>query len=165
MPVSEKPLLQRVIEMAKQLPFVDEVMVATTILEKDGPIALLARECGVQSCRGDAINLLQRFADASADMKEKDNIIRITADNPFNWVEISQSLYEVHEDNGNDYTCIDGLSKIVCEVIRVRALRDVAIKEDLDPFDKEHVTPYFRKHKESFKIKFLPADFQGLGMT
>ena len=161
-PVAGIPLLKRVVDIVKQLPFIDEVYIATTLLEEDDTIEILSNEYNVKCFRGDSLNVLKRYADAAADMDEKDNIVRITADNPFNWVEISQSLYEVHEDNGNDYTCIDGLSKIVCEVIRVRALRGAAVKENLDPFDKEHVTSYFRKHKENFKVECLPSDFHGL---
>ena len=161
-PVAGIPLLKRVVGTVKQLPFIDEVYIATTILEEDDTIEILSNEYNVKCFRGDSLNVLKRYADAASDMDEKDNIVRITADNPFNWLEVSQCLYDIHEDHGNDYTCIDGLSKIVCEVIRVRALKEAAIQENLSPFDKEHVTPYFRKNKKDFKTQFLPPDFQGI---
>ncbi len=32
----------------------------------------------------------------------------------------------------------------------------------MEPFDREHVTPYFRKHKDQFKIKTFPVNYAGL---
>lgn len=162
MPVAGLPLLHRVIETVKGLSMVDEVMVATTDLPEDEPVVLAAKGAGVKVYRGSALDVLDRFAGAAADMDEHDNIIRFTADNPMNFYEGTQKAFALHQDGGFDYTHIDGLSHIVAEFIRVRVLREAAASANADQFDREHVTPYFRKHREAFRVNTLAADFAGL---
>jgi sialic acid synthase len=157
-----KPLLQRVIETAKLIVFADEIIVATTDLQEDNPIESLANELKVSVFRGDTLNVLDRFIHATNHLDEKDHIIRFTADNPLNWVEKSKKLFDIHLGNDNDYTCIDGLSHIVFEIVRVRSLRDSSKAHNLTPFDCEHVTSYIRKNKRIFKVIELPSDFDGL---
>lgn len=155
------PLLYRVVNTVKQLSFINEVMVATTDLEADDPIEGAAKQLGVMCYRGSALDVLNRFVEASIDLKEEDIVVRFTADNPFNYISISEVAYEKHIDGKFDYTHVDGLSHIVPEFIRVRALRE-AEKATMESFDREHVTPYFRKKKELFAVQTLPANFEGL---
>lgn len=162
MPVAGKPLINWVIESARHLPFVDEVCLATTSLQQDDPIAAVAESSGAIVFRGSATNVLERYTEASADMNEEDVVIRLTGDNPLNYSDLTEKLYEIHTSNKNDYTHIDGLSHIVAEFITVRALRDANRSSTLALFDKEHVTPFFRKHRDLFRVETLPAGFSGL---
>lgn len=162
MPVSGKPLLQRVIETAQLLTFADDIIVATTDLPEDDPIESFAKRFNINVYRGDALDVLSRFANATRHLDEKDHIVRLTADNPLNWVDNSVKLFDHYIANNCDYTCIEGLSHIVCEVMTVRALRDAANDPNLTPFDREHVTPYFRRRRDIFRSVELPADFGGL---
>jgi sialic acid synthase SpsE/spore coat polysaccharide biosynthesis protein SpsF (cytidylyltransferase family) len=156
------PLLERVITMVKNLPFVDEVLVATTHLPEDNPIELVAKSHNVKFHRGSVTNVLERFYASSLDMDEEDTIIRFTADNALNYTEGSNNLFKIHIENNNDYTHIEGLSHVVPEFIKTRVIRDAFKDSRLDDFDKEHVTPYFRKHRNHVKVETLPANFKGL---
>lgn len=162
MPVSGIPLLARVINMVKGLGFIDEVIVATTTLPEDAPIVSVAQSLNVSVYQGSALNVLERYVGASAGLHEDDCIMRITADNPFNNYDITLKVFGLHKSEGNDYTHIEGLSHIVPEFINVRALRDVFNNGNPDTFDKEHVTPFFRKHRDNFKVLTLPANYEGL---
>lgn len=162
MHVAGVPLLERVISMVKNLPFVDEVMVATTNLAEDNPIELVTKSHQIKLFRGSATDVLQRYYDSSLDMDEEDTLVRFTADNPFNYTDASGKLFQIHRNNQNDYTHIEGLSHIVPEFIRVRALRDAVKSGRVDSFDSEHVTPHFRKNRNKFKLETLPANFNGL---
>lgn len=162
MPVSGVPLLIRVINTVKGLPFIHEIQVATTNLPEDEPIVSVAISAGVKVYRGSALNVLERFHDASLDLTENDCIVRFTADNPFNNYQITSKLFSIHQKLRNDYTHIDGLSHIVAEFIRVGALREAFSSNRLDNFDREHVSPFFRKNRELFKVETLPADYTGL---
>lgn len=162
MHVAGVSLLERVIIMVKNLPFIDEVMVATTNLTEDNPIELVSKSHQIKLFRGSATDVLQRYYDCSLDMNEDDTLVRFTADNPFNYTEASGQLFQIHRNNQNDYTHIEGLSHIVPEFIKVRALRDAVRSGRLDSFDKEHVTPYFRKNRNKIKVEALPANFSGL---
>lgn len=159
--VAGKPLLYTVVESVKKLPFIDEIMIATTKAVADDPIAAAANNLGVLIYRGDSVNVLKRYKDASADMEEEDLIVRFTADNPIYKVDTATKLYDFHVKENNDYTHIDGLSHIVPEFLKVRALREIHSLVETD-FDKEHVTPYLRKNKNIFKVQTLPSDFDGL---
>ena len=161
MSVAGTPLLYRVVNSVRQIPFVDEIMIATTRAVADDPIAAAANNLGVYIFRGDSQNVLKRYKDASGDMDEEDLVMRITADNPIYNIPIVNQVYQQHLLGDYDYTYIDGLSHVVPEFIKVRALREIeaVAKED---FDKEHVTPYIRKNKEFFKTHKLQADFGGL---
>jgi sialic acid synthase len=161
-PIAGKSLLERVITSTKRLPFVDEIQIATTTLPEDEPIIQMAIHFGVKVFRGSALNVLERYAEAASDMHENDTVVRITADNPVNFTEVSSQVYAIHEANRNDYTHIEGLSHVANEFIRVRALIEASKHIALDNFDKEHVTPFFRRHRNLFKVETLPADFGGL---
>ncbi len=162
MPVAGIPLLQLVVEMVQSIDFIGEVMVATTVLDEDGPIEAMSLQLGAKVFRGSATNLLERYYEASLDMNEEDIVVRFTADNLWNNIALTRRLFDLHVDNRNDYTHIDGLSHIVAEFIGVRALREAARHPNLNPFDKEHVTPFFRRRRDLFKVQTLAPSFGGL---
>ena len=162
MPVASVPLLQRVVELAQSMEFINEVWIATTLLDEDRPIEAMANHLGVQVFRGSALNVLERFYKASVDMDEADTIVRMTADNLWNNLSISCHLHQLHVQGEFDYSHIDGLSHVVVECINVRALRRVYTSSGLTQFDKEHVTPFFRRNKAMFKVNTLAPDYMGL---
>jgi sialic acid synthase SpsE/spore coat polysaccharide biosynthesis protein SpsF (cytidylyltransferase family) len=155
------PLLYRVIESVRAIPFIDEVVVATTQSNADDPIEAASLALNVKVYRGDALDVLNRFTESVADLKETDCVIRFTADNPLNYWEATQQAYELHRAGNYDYTYVEGLSHIVPEFIQVRALRE-ANKIAKDNFDREHVTPFLRRNKSLFALNMLPKDFFGL---
>jgi sialic acid synthase SpsE/spore coat polysaccharide biosynthesis protein SpsF (cytidylyltransferase family) len=162
MSVKGIPLLYRVLKSVSSAGVFDEIMVATTDLPEDDPIESTVRHLGFGIYRGSALNVLDRFSEASEGLKETDTVVRFTADNPWNHPEITRHALKIHAEESNDYTCIDGLSHVVPEFIRVRALRDLARNERTDAYDQEHVTPFFRKNPTRFKTRILPSDFGGL---
>ena len=159
--VAGKTLLERVIQRAKAMKFVDQITIATTKKAIDNPIADYAKQSGVQCCRGSEEDVLQRFIDASEDMKDSDCVLRFTADNPLYDAEISEKVYKKHIDGNYDYTSIDGLSHIIPEFIKKSALVKVG-KIATENFDREHVTPFFRKNPDKFKVQKLDSTFAGL---
>lgn len=161
MSVNEIPLLYRVISSIKKLEFIDEIIIATTDMVADTPIEAAAKDLGVSIFRGDSLNVLKRFIDATSDLDEHDVIIRFTADNPLYNEYISSKAYEKHLEAKADYTYIHGLSHIVPEIVNVGALRE-ANNLSKENFDKEHVTPFLRKNSNLFKLQELSNDFEGL---
>lgn len=161
MVVNGIPLLHRVCYIVKKLDFIDEVMVATSQMEADDPIEAVAKQMGVNCFRGSALDVLDRFVQASADMMEDDIVVRFTADNPLNYPEASEEAFHNHVDGRYDYTHIHRLSHIVPEFIRVSALREAGRLAKTD-FDREHATPFFRKNLNIFKVLELPNTFKEL---
>jgi spore coat polysaccharide biosynthesis protein SpsF len=68
--VAGKPLLARVLERIRAMPFVDEVCVATTREAADEPIAALAERRGVLCVKGDQNDVLLRFVQAAEDLSD-----------------------------------------------------------------------------------------------
>ena len=154
-------LLARVLDRIEAMSFIDEAVVATTLDAADDPIAALAASRGVRCARGDRDDLLARFLQAAADLADEDVIVRFTADNPLYDPARSAQAYQKHVSGTYDYTHVEGLSHMVPEFVRAGALRRSA-EGTWDPFDREHVTPYLRKHAEEFRVQTLPGDFAGL---
>ena len=148
--VSGTPLLYRVIENIKKLDFVDDIVIATTSLEADQPIVSAAHALNVKVYQGSSLNVLERFVKASSDMDEDDLLIRFTADNPICIASITKSVFEIAKEK--DYVAIDGLSHIVPEFMKVKALRRVKELAD-DPIDIEHVTTFLERKRESHYFK------------
>ena len=155
------PLLARVLDRIGAMSFVDEVVVATTLDAADDPIVAVVESRGVRCVRGDREDLLGRFLQSAADLDDADVIVRFTADNPLYDPGRSAQAFQKHLAGGFEYTHVDGLSHMVGELIQVGALRRAG-ESTADPFDREHVTPYLRKHAEDFSVQTLPPDFAGL---
>ena len=161
MPIAGRPLLLRVVERVNGMPFVDDIVIATTAEPADRPIAALATELGVRCLTGDADDVLARFGAASSELHKDDTVVRITADNPLYDPVRSTRAFDSHREAAAHYTHIDGLSHVVPEFIQVRALRE-ACRMAKDPFEREHVTPFLRRQLEDPRVNCLPSNFAGL---
>ena len=161
MSVHNIPLLYRVVNNARKLSFVDEVIVATTSLEADKPIIAASKHLGIRVVEGSSLNVLKRFIEATSGLDDSDVVMRLTADNPILIHDVAKLLFDKLGDA--DYISIDKLSHICPEFIRVKALRELnRISED--PRDLEHVTHMFRRKegKVRFNVKIEPSNFEGL---
>nr|WP_161501306.1 N-acetylneuraminate synthase family protein [Rhodopirellula sp. SM50] len=161
MSVGGKPLLARVIERVRAIESIDQVTVATTTDMADDPIDAMARHLGVGICRGDRQDVLDRFRQAAEFNADDDCILRYTADNPIYDPGVTQLALKKHLESDFEYTHIDGLSHMVPEFLSVGALRRAAELASED-YDREHVTPFIRKHTDRFRCQTLAADFAGL---
>jgi sialic acid synthase SpsE/spore coat polysaccharide biosynthesis protein SpsF (cytidylyltransferase family) len=161
MAVNGKPLLVRVVERVRAMAFVGKITVATTSDIADDPIAALVRQLGIDLYRGDREDVLNRFVQAVAGDELTDTVLRFTADNPVYDVAITERALAEFKAGDFSYACISGLSHVVPEFIKVEALR-AAGEDAIDAFDREHVTPFLRRHSDRFSNLVLAPDFEGL---
>lgn len=163
-PLAGRPLLEYVVRRlmvaASALPR-GELLVATTTAAQDGATAEACRQLGVACFRGQPTDVLGRYLDATADLAADDLVVRATADNPLYCPRRSQLIVAHHENEPADYTCIDGLSYVVPEVMTAGALRRMA-RMAWSAHCREHVTPLFRQPGQPFRTAMLPAGWQGL---
>ncbi len=138
-----------------------EVLVATSTARDDGATEQLCRELGVDCFRGPEDDVLARYVAASEDLADDDLVVRATADNPLYCPRRTASIVSEHLRTGADYTCIENLSYVVPEVMKVSALRTMA-RLTLDAHCREHVTPYFRLGSRPFRVRQLPPSWHGL---
>lgn len=103
-----RPVLDWVVEAARQAPGVDEVIVATSILPQDDVIAEWAKRKGVAVFRGSETDVLSRYLGA-AHQTNADVLVRLTGDCPF----------------------LD--PKVIGEVIALRSMKNAAYATNTDP--------------------------------
>lgn len=80
-PAAGRPLLALMLERVRAFDAVDEVVVATTVLERDDVIAQLASDAGFAVYRGSEDDVLDRFRGA-AEQAGAGTVVRLTSDCP-----------------------------------------------------------------------------------
>lgn len=146
-------LLAHVVNRAKPVTGVHEVIVATTMRTTDEAIYSFCMANNHNCYRGSEDDVLDRFVKA-AEMYQLDVVVRLTGDNPFISPETIESVVQQHIQGEVDYSITEGLPLGTnIEVISYTALERAA-KEATEQADREHVTPYIRRNS-SFKKQTL----------
>lgn len=140
------PLLKQVVERVRAAKRLDEVVVATTVLKEDDPIALFCQREEIPVFRGDSEDVLNRYHEA-AKAFGAEGIVRITADCPLMDPEVIDRVVDRYLEEEADYvtntlrtTYPDGED---VEVFSFAALERAWRQAHL-PAEREHVTPYFK---------------------
>ena len=158
--LSGQPLLWHVNERTKWCRGVDEIVLASTVNEKDDVLESFADDNDVKFFRGSEEDVLGRYLGAGKKYNI-DLIIRITSDCPLIDPRTVDKLIEKHIESGADYssntlerTYPRGLD---AEVFSIALLEEVD-KVATERFQREHVTPYFYQKPSKFKLNNLPAE-------
>jgi spore coat polysaccharide biosynthesis protein SpsF len=135
------------------------VVVATSDLDRDDPIAALATAHGAPVVRGSEHDVLARFV-AVLEQFPASTVVRITADCPLTDPQLVRAVLALHDETGADYTSNvlprsfpKGLD---VEVVTAAALR-AAHHEACDPREREHVTPFVYRRSERFRLANLAS--------
>ncbi len=152
--IDGKPLLWHVVNRLKYATKIDDIIVATTVSEKDDKIEEWCKENNVHCFRGSEENVLNRYYSAS-EAFPSDYVVRITADDPFKEPKVIDAVITKLIEEGYDHVTNnlppsfpEGLD---CEAFKKEAL-DRSEKEAETAFEREHVTQYIYHHPEIFKI-------------
>jgi spore coat polysaccharide biosynthesis protein SpsF (cytidylyltransferase family) len=136
-----------------------EVVVATTDLDRDDPVAELAAAHGVGCVRGSEADVLSRFAKALA-AHPAEEVVRLTADCPLTDPGLVEAARTLLRSTGADYagntpirTFPDGLD---VEVMTAETFATID-REATDPLDREHVTRFVLQRPERFRLANLRA--------
>ena len=150
-------VLGHVVRRARRAAAVSEVVVATTTQPLDDELAALATRLGAGVFRGSEADVLGRFAGAlAAAAGPAATVVRLTADNPAIDPALLDAAVAHHLATGADYTHTTGLPLGTnFEIISAAALCR-AHAEATQPAEREHVTPYLRRHPELFRLETLP---------
>lgn len=162
--LGEKPILQWVVEAAKKIAMIDDVIVATTDSELDKPIINWCKNNEITYFQGSELDVLERYYRAAKEFSA-DVVVRITADCPLLDANIAGQVLYIVSQGLADYasnvlppTWPDGLD---CEAFTFQAL-ETAYLNAVRPSDREHVTPYIRNNQYKFKVVNVPSPIQGL---
>jgi spore coat polysaccharide biosynthesis protein SpsF len=127
---------------------VGPVVLATTTGADDDVLAVMAARLGARIHRGDEEDVLGRTVAAAA-AHGLDRLLRATGDNPFVDVDGPARALALLTA-GVDYACEDGLpTGAAVEAVTFSALARSAV-EATDPFDREHVTTFIKRHPDRY---------------
>jgi len=152
-----KPLIWHVCNRLKKSTRIDKIVLATTVSKADYALAEWAIENEISLFRGSEDDVLSRYYHAAFEAKA-DVITRITADDPFKDAHVIDKVVDLLTKNKLDFafnnyppSFPEGLDT---EVFTFQAL-EKAYLNSVDPFEREHVTQYFYRNREMFKMENL----------
>jgi len=159
-----RPVIFWPVEAAKRISGVDQVVVATSVHEADDAISLWCEENDVSCYRGPENDVLSRY-EIAARAENADIVVRLTGDCPLLDPHVCAEVLTLRAITNADYatnadpaTWPDGLD---CEVI-TRDAFDCAVANATLSSEREHVTPYIRNRRHTFKIETLICPIPGL---
>jgi spore coat polysaccharide biosynthesis protein SpsF len=168
-PILGRPLLALQLERVARSRCIDQVMIATSEDASDDPLEALGRELGLLVHRGNLHDVLDRYTQAARRVRPA-TVVRLTGDCPLLDPAVIDEVIGFYADGAYDYasntiepTYPDGLD---CEVFKFAALERAWLEAKL-PSEREHVTPFLKKHPELFRLGSYksPVDHSALRWT
>ena len=159
MKIGDRDLLGHILDRLKLLKVMDcQVVVATSIERQDDEIERFCQKEGVPCFRGSEKNVLERYW-LCARQYQFDNIVRLTADNPFIDIEELEHLILFHSTEAADYSYSDTELPVGmgAEIFSMDALSKTMKKANKDNHF-EHVDDYILENKNQFKCRKLDVD-------
>lgn len=153
--IAGKPLLAHVLGRLAGLSHKATVVVATTVAARDDTIAVWCAEKDVACFRGDELDVLDRYYQCARSYGF-DQVVRLTADNPFTDIVELDRLIDRHMADENDYTHAFGTLPVGvgAEIFTFPAL-ERSQREGLLEHQREHVNEYFTDMPHLFSIGIL----------
>ena len=157
--ISGKPLLQHVVERLARAKRVSEVVVATTPHPRDEAIVALARSLGIRAVVGSEEDVLARYLLAAREA-QADVVVRVTGDCPLIDAGLADSVVDAFYHHNVDYATnreAAGFPRgMDAEVFSMHSFEEVA-REAVLSYEREHVTPYYYRHPDRFRIVQVDA--------
>lgn len=150
--IGNKNLLEHILFRLSKLKHNVQVIIATSVLEKDDQVEKFCKEKNIKCFRGSETNVLERYY-LCAKENGFEHIVRLTGDNPFTDVEELDNLIELHLKINADYSrSFASLPKgIGAEIFTFKALEQ-SYKHGDKENHKEHVNEYIEENEDRFKI-------------
>ena len=174
--IQGRPMLLRVVDRTAAARRIDQVVIATSTLPSDDPIATLCRQNHVECFRGDESDVLRRYADAARHYGAS-LITRVTSDCPLLDPTVTDRVIDAfHRSHDDDETKVAAYASntlkrtwprgLDTEVFTAETLYQ-ADRRTTEPYHRTHVTPYIYENPEQFHL--LPVydetDFSHLRWT
>jgi spore coat polysaccharide biosynthesis protein SpsF len=158
-PLEGRPLLEWVIlsaragEKAWTLTGSSRVVVASSQAPENDPVEKLCNDLGVKCYRGNENDVASRFTELLAQYRA-DSFIRVSGDSPLLEAGIFSEVVETARNLGevDIVTTVDSGVPSGCHVEWVRARTFLESFSEFDKDDREHVTRFFYRNPERFKV-------------
>ncbi len=154
MPLGDAPLIAHVVQRVSQIRGIDGF--ACAIPKGDTQLAKTLDVLGVPTVTGSAQDVLGRYRRA-AEIVDADVIMRITADCPLLDPVVAECVLALYRSDpgieyaSNDTTCSGFPDGLDVEVFSRSALYWAA-RQATDAVDREHVTPWLRRHVKKVRL-------------
>ncbi len=149
LPLAGKSVIEHAMESLARVDV--EVHALLTDEESVGRLERPARRCGFEVFAGDPDDVLARFA-AAARHWNIDRYFRATGDNPLVSSRLALMLEELHAARGADFSGFLGPPLGTCvELVEAWALF-AADREAVDPYEREHVSPFIYRRTDRFRV-------------
>ncbi|HWC23338.1 MAG TPA: NTP transferase domain-containing protein [Flexivirga sp.] len=128
-----------------------DVVVATSVERDDDALAVALESAGVAVFRGDLHDTLGRFVGATDGLADDDLVVRLTGDNVGPDGTYVEELIARMREAGQDYVRVttETIYGMGAEVFTAGLLRE-ADRSAETAYDREHVTPWIRRHTDDF---------------
>lgn len=160
LPLSGAPLLIHLVNRVQQAKYHGKIVVATTTSPLDDPIQELCVNEGISCYRGHPTDLLDRHYKAGIKFGA-DAVVKIPSDVPLIDPDVIDRILQVYLDNPKTFDYVSNLHPPSypdgndVEVISMWALKK-AWFESLQPFEREHTTPYIWERPDQFRLANVP---------
>lgn len=167
LPLCGKSVLEVMLERLQR--FKENIIIATTDDGTQTPIVELCKDLQINYVEGDSDHVLARYYKAALkfDLYEDDIIVRLTSDCPLIDPKIVQETIRFFQNSDAEYVCAcqnSGFPRgMDTEVFRVKHLREAYLNATSE-YEKEHVTPYIKKHFKCSSFK-NPTDHSKYRLT
>jgi len=152
--LGSKPLLSHVISRVKSATLVSKVMVATSEMPEDDPIANFCELNQISCFRGSLSDVAYRLSQA-AFLAQVDSFIRINGDSPLIDPDLIDKLISFYKMGNYDLVTNTQLRTFPkgqsVEVIRLSSFQKMYSQIE-DDFDREHVTTSYYKNPSLYNI-------------
>ena len=156
LPIQGRPLLAWHLERLKRAQRLDVVAVATVDAPESAPILELCRELGVPVTLGPEDDVLARYHQC-AETHGAEVVVRVTSDCPLIDPELVDAVIERFLAGDTDYVALD--VSVFPRGLDVeafgRASLDEAFARAIEPYEREHVTPYLYRTPGRFRVTRL----------
>lgn len=153
-------MLQYVLDRLARLDVLSETIVATSTDPSDDPIDEFCRRIGSSCFRGSLDNVAERFLQA-ARAHRLSAFVRISGDSPLLDQRLVARGVALFAESAADLatnvfprTYPPGMS---VEVVRTETFERI-VPELVEHYDREHVTNYFYRHADRFRIESFALD-------
>lgn len=156
-PIIGKPMILHVLDRLSRSRYIDEIILATSILDKELPLVNLVLDAGYKVFRGEEDNVLKRYIDANRKYGG-DIIVRVTGDCPLIDSTIVDNVVSHFLMYDYDYVRLDVPDTFIrgfdVEVFSKEALERTYEKVNTNNEEqyKEHVTLYMYRNQGEFKV-------------
>ncbi|MFK7696928.1 cytidylyltransferase domain-containing protein [Paenibacillus sp. HJGM_3] len=148
--LGETTVLELVVNRVKASQKIQEVIVATSILERDDPIESLCKSINVRCYRGSETDVMERYYYAAKEARA-DNIVRVTCDCPLVDPDTIDELIELASTGQYDYILKDELPVgLTSELFSMDILTKLT-EEETSLKHREHIVTAFLDHMEQYR--------------